>query len=170
MSSQENQKAELTLEKEVELSLKDLTTVEIKNKKHLEFVIEFLETNKASESYMKVYGISNKNSAYTSSCRILNQPDVKAFVAAYKAIVIREARELFNVGALIKEAYRLAIDPSNDNIATKWRALEYCLTTAGFSPGNLNSMLNAIENGEIEKLKKMIEDSRESTESTQKTE
>lgn len=170
MSSQENEKAELTLEKEVELALNDLTTIEIKNKKHLEFVIEFLKTKKAAESYMKVYGISNKNSAYTSSCRILNQPDVKAFIAAYKAIIVREAREIFNVGDLIKEAYRLAMDPSNDNIPTKWRALEYCLTIAGFSSGNLNSMLDAIENGETEKIKRMIEESRKSEESTQKTE
>ena len=54
----------------------------LKNKKHMAFVIDYLKTFNATQSYMRVYN-SDSSSAQTSASRILSLPEVEEFIHKY---------------------------------------------------------------------------------------
>lgn len=53
------------------------------NPKHLKFALEYIQSNDASGSYMKVYPKSTRESAIRRASLLLQDPDVKKFIEDY---------------------------------------------------------------------------------------
>lgn len=90
----------------------------------MEFVLDYMESRSAVDSYMKVYPKSTRTSAFASSSRILSRKDVQEFIDNYLLMSALEAGPLVrDRGKAYLELLRLAYSPAHLYPQTKYNAI-----------------------------------------------
>ena len=103
----------------------------LKNKRHMMFAMEYIETLDAPRSYMKVYPNASLESAYASASTLLSRDDVKGFIDDYFAMVAQESITMYskkaaatlNPDRVIVELEKMAYSPDFKYPETKLKAL-----------------------------------------------
>lgn len=103
----------------------------LKNKRHMLFAMEYIETLDAPRSYMKVYPNAALESAYTSSAALLRRDDVNEFIEDYFEMVAEESITMYskkramtlNPDRVIVELEKMAYSPDFKYPETKLKAL-----------------------------------------------
>lgn len=80
----------------------------MKSPKHLEVVLNYLETGDIEKSYMKVYPSASPASAYTLGHRILRTPEAKAIRETYILRSIDESKIILNQKRIVDEMASIA--------------------------------------------------------------
>lgn len=80
----------------------------MKNPRHLEVVLNYLETGDIEKSYMKVYPHAAPASAYTLGHRILRTPEAKAIRETYILRSIDESKIILNQKRIVDEMASVA--------------------------------------------------------------
>lgn len=85
-----------------------MTLNSMKHPKHLEVVLNYLETGDIEKSYMKVYPNAAPASAYTLGHRILRTPEAKAIRETYILRSIDESKIILNQKRIVDEMASVA--------------------------------------------------------------
>ena len=96
------------------------------------------------ESYMKAYGISNRGSASAGASRLKKIPKIQMFLEYEKMNRLREIRKTIDISSFVREAVKIALDPSNDNMSAKTKMIEMLFNATHLNEGLL-SQLEKIE-------------------------
>lgn len=111
--------------------MKTLNT--ITNKRHLMFVVEYLNTKDILASYKKIYPTASDTSAYSSAYRILGQPEVKAFIESQTLRALNEFRIKADALSALQELEKVAFSSLRNK--QKVTALVKYLDIIGLSEG-----------------------------------
>lgn len=134
------------------------------NKKQEAFCIYLLSGLSATESYIRAYDVSKEKyaSAAAAACRLRKMPSIKNFLNYEKARQLRELREDLNPAIIIREMLNEALSKSDENKASKMKALEIMFNALNL-PQDLLEQIVATETFYIMQLadKVVNEESRE---------
>ena len=105
----------------------------MKNPKHLEVVLNYLESGDIEKSYMKVYPNAAPASAYTLGHRILRTPEAKAIRETYILRSIDESKIILNQRRIVEEMASVAF--GSKRLTQKVPALKAMGDWAGLNIG-----------------------------------
>lgn len=119
----------------------------MRNPKHLEFVLKYLETGEVEDSYISVYPSAKRSSAYTLGRRILRTEEARAVIESYILQNLDESKVLLNSKRIIEEMSSVAY--GSKRLSQKVPALRALGDWAGLGEG--------LENLQIEQKRRFDE-------------
>jgi hypothetical protein len=96
--------------------------------RHLEFVLKYLETNNARQSYAAVYPNATIQTANVKSSQLLRRPEIKEYINKHNAKI--EEKSNLNILDVLARVDKIALDPKVAP-STKLKANEMILRALG---------------------------------------